>query len=439
MRGWFKFVLLLLAVNFAAGARAADPDPVFKARAEELVGVLNGTADLERVFSPAFLAQVPAAQVKQIGVQLTAAHGTARRVAAVTPAGPLAGTVSIDMERAVVRMEMRLGPAPPHFVEGLLVTGVEAKGGTVAGVAAQISSLPGEVSLAAARLGAGTPQLFLTRKAEQPLAIGSAFKLFILAELVREVKAGERRWTDVVPLGTPSLPSGFLQRWPKGAPLTLHSLAALMISQSDNTAADTLLAVLGREKVERLLPALGIHAPDRLRPFLSTREAFLLKAGPASLRTRWAAAGTAERRKMLAQELARGDVNAIDPGLFAEAPLAIAEVEWFASTADIVRALDWLRRSGDRSALAILAVNPGIPDLAGPYDYVGYKGGSEGGVLNLSFLLRRKDGVWLAASASWNDTAARLDEGRLIAAMSRLLALLAEGELPQQPSAAARP
>lgn len=52
-------------------------------------------------------------------------------------------------------------------------------------------------------------------------------------------------------LGEKSLPGGILQNWPKGAPLTLHTLAGLMISQSDNTAADTLLEILGRDVVCR--------------------------------------------------------------------------------------------------------------------------------------------------------------------------------------------
>jgi hypothetical protein len=45
-----------------------------------------------------------------------------------------------------------------------------------------------------------------------------------------------------------------------------------MISVSDNTAADALLSIAGRENVEKFAP--------RNRPFLSTREAFILKAVP---------------------------------------------------------------------------------------------------------------------------------------------------------------
>ncbi len=44
-------------------------------------------------------------------------------------------------------------------------------------------------------------------EAARPLAIGSTFKLFLLAELSRSIHAGERKWTDVVPLDRRSLPS----------------------------------------------------------------------------------------------------------------------------------------------------------------------------------------------------------------------------------------
>jgi hypothetical protein len=268
------------------------------------------------------------------------------------------------------------------------------------------------------------PVNFLTQKAERPLAIGSAFKLFVLAELVREVKAGERRWSDVVPLGEPSLPSGLLQDWPKGSPLTLHSLAALMISRSDNSAADTLLALLGRDKVEGLLPAIGVRAPERNRPFLSTREAFALKLGDPALLEAWKTADEAGRRALLPR-LAAVAAPALDPARLGGRPAEIAAVEWFASPADLVRTLDWLRRSGDSTALDLLAINPGLgPALAGDFAYFGFKGGSEPGVLNMSFLLRNREGRWLAVSATWNNPAAPLDEARFAALMSRLVGLM---------------
>jgi beta-lactamase class A len=426
MRTLRTFLCLCLAFFAAGAARAADPSPDFRHRADELVALINGGSAPEQLFSPAFLAQVPAAQVRTIAADLTRSYGAVRAVAGIEAKSASSGIVILDLERATLRMDMSIADAPPHLIERLLVTGADAKGDSIRDVLGAIAALPGDVSLAAMRLDDGEPKSLLSQQADRPLAIGSAFKLFILAELVREVKTGERRWGDVVPLNRRSLPSGFLQTWPHGAPLTLHSLAALMISQSDNSAADTLLALLGREKVERSLAEIGVKSPERLRPFLSTREAFLLKAGDPSLRTRWSAAGEAARRAMLAKEVAAQSLDAVDPRRFAAGPLSIGEIEWFASPADLVRALDWLRRNGDEQALGILAINPGIPSLKRDFAYVGFKGGSETGVLNLSFLLKRKDGAWIAVAVTWNNPAAAVDEGQMVALTSRLLALLAK-------------
>jgi len=409
----------------AAPAEAAQASSALAARANDLVALLNGAAEPERLFSPAFLAQVPAAQVKAISAQLKASYGAAKAVARIEASSATNGTIFVEFERATVRLQMAIGPAPPQLIEGLLVAGVEAKGESVAILFGEIVSLPGQVALDAARLDEGGPASFLTQRAEQPMAIGSAFKLFILAEVVREVKAGTRKWSDVAPLDRQSLPSGLLQDWPKGSPLTLHSLAAMMISRSDNSAADTLLALLGREKVEQLLPALGVKAAERNRPFLSTREAFALKLGGPALLARWTAADEAGRRAILTGPLASVDARTLDPARLSGQPVATGTAEWFASPADLVRTLDWLRRSGDRTALDILAINPGLGRAAAQgFDYFGFKGGSEPGVINTSFLLRSREGRWIGLSVTWNNEAAPLDEGRFIALVGRLVALM---------------
>lgn len=424
MTGAARWLICLLACLWSATVSAAEPSPDFIRRSDELVKFLNGEIAPASFFSPTFLGQAPPDRVTGIASQLKASYGAARRVTRIEARSPTAGMVLMAFERAVVRLQMAIGPQPPHLVEGLLVAGAESSAADVATVFGEMVGLPGEVSLAAARLEDAGPANFLTQKADRPLAIGSAFKLFVLAELVRSVKAGERRWSDVVPLGAPSLPSGFVQDWPKGSPITLHSLAALMISRSDNSATDTLLGVLGRDRVERLLPQLGVRAPERNRPFLSTRNAFALKLGDPAFLARWKAADEAGRRSLLPQ-LERVDASTLDPSRLGGRPAEIAAVEWFASPADLVRTLDWLRRSGDRTALDLLAINPGLGRaLASDFDYFGFKGGSEPGVLNLSLLLKTRSGRWIAVSATWNNETAALDEARFVALMSRLVSLM---------------
>ncbi len=90
--------------------------------------------------------------------------------------------------------------------------------------------------------------------------------------------------------------------------------------------------------------------------------------------------------------------------------------------------MNWLRIAtelGPAAALrGVLSINPGLAVSKEAFPYVGYKGGSETGVLNLTFLLRAKDGTWYAASAGWNDPLQAVEESKLIGLMQRVLYLL---------------
>ena len=44
------------------------------------------------------------------------------------------------------------------------------------------------------------------------------------------------------------------------------------------------------------------------------------------------------------------------------------------------------RRPATAPVLDVLAINPGIADATGAFAYIGYKGGSEPGVLNLTYV-----------------------------------------------------
>ena len=98
-----RFLAALLALFLvAAPAGAAEPSPAFSARAADLVGLFNGTVEPERIFSGAFLGQVPAAQVKSISAQLKTSYGAAEKVARIEAQSGTSGTVYVDFERATV-------------------------------------------------------------------------------------------------------------------------------------------------------------------------------------------------------------------------------------------------------------------------------------------------------------------------------------------------
>ena len=83
--------------------------------------------------------------------------------------------------------------------------------------------------------------------ASAPLAVGSTFKLALLAVLRARIDAGSMHWSDVVALDPrrKSLPSGIMQTWPDRTPTTLATYVTQMISISDNTAADAVAHIVG--------------------------------------------------------------------------------------------------------------------------------------------------------------------------------------------------
>jgi hypothetical protein len=410
-------------------ARQVRADPAFEARASALVGILAGTGDYAGFFTPAFQAAVPKEKFAPINVQLIAAYGAPVAVDGFALDTPYSGVVRIRYEKATLAFLVVVDPAAPHQVSGLRVNGAVAQEKTLGEVTGALQKLPGMTGYAFARLGAGAPAINLQHHADKPLAVGSAFKLAILAELVRATNAGERNWDDLVTLDGGQLPGGGYAFKPAGTKVSLRELATQMISISDNSATDILLATLGRDKVEAMLPALGVRPDPRNIPYLGTLEAFKLKwLEGGKLGDRYNALDDAGQRAMLAGEIRTADMAPLLAIRTApRVPSRIDRLEWFFAPADQIRVMDWLRRNtegaGGADARAILSKNPGIAIDKAQYDWAGFKGGSEPGVINLTLLLRGTDGNWYAAAASWNDTAQPVDEARFVGLMATLVKL----------------
>jgi beta-lactamase class A len=208
----------------------------------------------------------------------------------------------------------------------------------------------------------------------------------------------------------------------------LRHYAEQMISVSDNTAADHLIGRLGRSAVEAELAALGNGATARNEPFLTTREMFALKlTAPASLRRAFATANPAGRRRLLAR------VDALEPTIQSATgwtqPRSINRIEWFASPADLGHAIAALvsraRQPRLRPLRSILAMNPGIQLDRAHWPYVGFKGGSEPGVLSLTWYLQRGDGRTFVLSFVINDSRHDIDAAAALAVAQAALGRLA--------------
>ena len=394
-------------------------------RIEQLPSVLAGTRDLQDYFAPSFLGAVPPEQITALSSQLVSQHGKPFNIAGVERKGLNSATIRIEFERAFVTADITVEPAvvgKASKVVGLLLKGVEVKGDSPAKIDADFAALPGKTGYLVEKIAAdGKRQQIAGRATGQQFAIASTFKLYVLAELASQVKAGRRRWYDVVPITENSYSSPATQNWPRNTPVTLQTLATWMISVSDNAATDALIRVLGRDAVEEKLATIGHGAPDKTLPLLTTVEAFALKSNP-ELRARFQKATEAQQRDLLEKEAAALKYEHVDLAQLGSGPVAVDSIEWFASPVDIANLLNTIRRTGNQPALDLLAVNTGVaPTSAARWKYLGYKGGSEPGVIAMSFLAQSQAGDWYAISGAWNNPAAEVSNDSFAALMTRLL------------------
>jgi hypothetical protein len=286
----------------------------------------------------------------------------------------------VQLERADV--QTRLSLDAQGRIAGVFFTNITPKGITAESALAGFKKLPGKVSVLV--LEDGKDRLSLLP--DEPLLVGSAFKLAVLATLRGQIEGGKRKWSDVVELKPEfkSLPSGQLQDWPDGSPLTLHTLATLMISQSDNTATDALIATLGRETIEPL--------SARNVPLLTTVELFKLFAA---------------KNQDLLERLGRGEVGAKRAALseLGKRPMPTLEdldlskvlaQGWFFTPRELCSLMDQV------ADLPLMGINPA---MANPRDWqrIAFKGGSQPGVINLSTGLLGKNGKRYCVVATWNN------------------------------------
>lgn len=423
---------LLLASMSAAAQDALDR------RAQEASGIVAAKpAWPSGLFDPSFTAKVSDEQLRAIGRDFFTKTGGVKAVRRTSRTGVNAGSFDLIMEKGlVVPMQLTIADAAPHPVVGLFFGKPVPLMKDMEAAAQAMRKLGGQVAFGVWKLGDGEPQPVATVEADTPMAIGSAFKLYLLGTLLEQVQAG-RSPAEVVTLpdACRSLPSGQMQAWPVDAPVSLSTAANMMISISDNTAADLLLRTLGREKVEAMLPTMGMKDPARNRPFLSTVELFRMKLmRDDSLADTYLKLDEAGRRRFLQEKVAPGplDVANMDVGGLAT-PDRIDRLEWFASADDLCRALDWIRRHGEgeagspaRTVRDALAIHRGLQVSQEQFPWVGFKGGSEPGVVCLAYLLKDRVGSWHAMVACWNDVEAAVDEEELASLVQRAIFVLGE-------------
>lgn len=314
--------------------------------------------------------------------------------------------------RATIEVEQ----GPPHLISGLLFQpAFDLRGEPVARswdeLDVKLSELAAKVGFLAAEIVDGQCVPLHSFNEDRQLAIGSAFKLFVLGEMANQISAGDLAWDTEVAIEErlKSIPSGVMQNEKTGTNVSVKDFAEKMISISDNTATDHLLFRLGRINVEKYQLVMGHSNASLNIPFLSTREMAILKIRELSPERVEAFIGSnAEgRRSILEGEVAQGALPKVEDDGGWDKPRWIESIEWFASATDLCSAMAHLKVQMEKPGLEpltkVLSINPGRPFDRYAWTYIGYKGGGEPGVLNFTWLLRRLDERWFAMSFGLND------------------------------------
>lgn len=287
-----------------------------------------------------------------------------------------------------------------------------------------LATLPGDTSFVFTELRDGKPDVLFGVRADQRMAVGSSFKLFILGTLIEEVNQGRRRQGDTMLL-RPDLtgpPHSELADWPIGAPVTLYTLALKMISISDNTATDHLIYLLGRENIERQMALMGHGDPAVNRPLLSTREMTMLRDKKRDLPGKaYQQLDEAGKRKFLADRFTGvPNYNELD---FDAGAYKLAE--WYASPIDMAQAMAWIQANtaAERPAhliRAILSIDPKLPHDAKVWPFVGFKGGSEDQLLAGNWLLQNQNGRWYTMHLYYNNPTGPANQELMIGAIGKI-------------------
>ena len=375
-------------------------------------------AELTAHFEPAFLAAVPAVELNTTLKQLQGLRVTG--VVTSTPTGLVATT-----QVAGTTLQLRLAVGADGRISGLRLIPAEAStGGPTSPTAAPAAASWAQVDTAlkavvptarllVAQVAGDSCRTVHGLDATTAAPLGSASKLYVLDALARAIAAGKVSWTQKLTVtdAVKSLPSGELQNAAAGTMVTVQQAAILMISISDNTAADMLLGLVGRAAVEQAMTDSAMADPARNIPFPATRELFVLKLSDyPQLANRYLGADTAGRTALLSQTHTVA-LSALDLTAWT-GPRNIDTLEWFASATDICRVFaslgDLARAPGLAPLSQILSVNSGgIPLSPNVFPSIWFKGGSEPGVITLNYRVRTASGrTYVASLLTENPTAA---------------------------------
>ena len=312
----------------------------------------------------------------------------------------------------------------------------------------QFTKLATKISFLAAEIKTKSCSPIYAIDADESLAVGSSFKLYILAELAHQIATkkipiepssddGEAylSWNTLLPIQSSykSILGGGLLFVPENTQYTVRYYAEQMIQRSDNTATDHLLYLVGRKNVEHRLQLEAHHNPSLNVPLLATREFAVLKfLYSNSELAAFLAKSTANKRLQLINEQ-RGYQQLeqyFDHHGEQQTPVRINTLEWFANRYDMCHLLTSLYNTAKQKNMQpvteILSLEYQLDIDREQWIYIGFKGGSEMGVLAGNWLLQRNDGRLFMLSFALNNEQEAINMQAVIPVLQSAIELLGQ-------------
>lgn len=441
-------VLAAVAVLGGCSSSAREASPSVSAPSTSGVGETEATpasealdwmltrgtnATLEEIterFTPTFLAAVSATEVQAAFGQLADATVLERSSLTSTRA-----TARVEVgDGTMLDVVVMVDASEPHRVESVSFESADAPNPlptTWEEIDRRAGATIGDVSIYAVRSSSsGERSVVYARRETDIIPLASVFKLWVLVAVAEAIQHGDMSWSEELTVrdALKSIPSGELQNEPDGTRVTVLHAAQLMISISDNTATDLLIARVGRAGVEEVVRRFSSSEAQRLTlPLLTTRQLTLLKWGvDAAFGDRYVAGDTAQRAVLLDQLPALTD-EVLARVVGEDAPQHVDRIEWFSTPADMMRVYEYLADLAVDTLLAplsrILSFGDGDPKLSWAVS-AWFKGGDEPGVFTLTFRFVDENDVASYLIVSARSTTALLDDNELDALASGATDLL---------------
>lgn len=319
--------------------------------------------------------------------------------------GPTSAGAWIEMNadhrlRWIVRIE--IDPTPPYSLRSLDISFTPGPDGAATSMWDTLDQALGSLNVACAvgvyevHPGADA-RLIYAYKADQPMSLGTHGAMWMHLTLARTVASGRAEWTQQLAIDelqrTP--PPSRTSRAVPGEMIMLGEFARRALYENDATAFDHIFNWLGRDAIEETVRSVRGGSPADTDPYLSMNEFYRLKCSVSDIVNEYAQANPAERRRLLAHELLRHEIDVAFYYAWMR-PQVIDRVGWFGSVRDLacIAAELWEFSTLPGMEWTLAAFGPGQedPEEKGPWRSINASIGGEPGVSAQTWILQRYNG-----------------------------------------------